>query len=107
MEPTPGVYSELYLARLEQLVGWAQAQGVSVVIDFHQDNYSQQSHACCADDGAARWAWLVNVSSLTEAQRLEIAPIRARVFVPALLSFFFLFLNRTRDYPPSLPIARG
>ena len=41
--------------------------------DFHQDNYANISRFCCADDGAPAWAWLVNNTQLTAAEKLEIA----------------------------------
>jgi endoglycosylceramidase len=41
LEPTPGVYSQQYLARVAQVVGWAKEQGIYVLLDMHQDNYSR------------------------------------------------------------------
>jgi hypothetical protein len=41
LEPTPGVYSRVYLDRIAQVVGWAREQGVYVLLDMHQDNYSR------------------------------------------------------------------
>ena len=75
LEPEPGQYSGLYLDRVAQIIGWAAVRGVGVVIDFHQDNYAELSHACCANDGAPDWAWLVNSTKLTPAQRAEIAAL--------------------------------
>ncbi|HEX4864277.1 MAG TPA: cellulase family glycosylhydrolase [Acidimicrobiales bacterium] len=41
LEPTPGSYSQQYLDRIAQVVGWAREQGVYVLLDMHQDNYSR------------------------------------------------------------------
>ncbi len=41
LEPTPGVYSSVYLARVRQVVGWAGQQGIYVILDMHQDQYSR------------------------------------------------------------------
>jgi hypothetical protein len=72
IEPAPGEFSAPYFARVNQLLDWCGAHNVSVLLDFHQDNYANLSHACCADDGAPPWAWLVDPSTWTPAQRLEI-----------------------------------
>ena len=41
LEPTPGTYSRMYIDRIAQVVGWARRQGVYVLLDMHQDNYSR------------------------------------------------------------------
>lgn len=41
LEPEPGVYSASYVARIAQVVGWAEQQGVYVILDMHQDAYSR------------------------------------------------------------------
>ena len=41
LEPRPGVYSTEYLQRVEQVVGWAGQQGIYVILDMHQDQYSR------------------------------------------------------------------
>jgi endoglycosylceramidase len=68
LEPTPGVYSGVYLARVAQVVGWARQQGISVILDMHQDQYSRyilpaakgSAPAGCTSsggsDGAPAWA---------------------------------------------------
>ncbi len=68
LEPTPGVYSTTYLARVAQVVGWARQQGIYVILDMHQDQYSRYilpasksaSPAGCSPsgggDGAPAWA---------------------------------------------------
>lgn len=41
LEPTPGTYDSTYIDRIAQVVGWARSQGIYVLIDMHQDNYSR------------------------------------------------------------------
>lgn len=41
LESEPGVYDPVYLDRVEQLVDWAEEQGLYVILDLHEDNYSQ------------------------------------------------------------------
>ena len=40
-EPTAGTYSTTYLNRVAQVVGWARQQGIYVILDMHQDQYSR------------------------------------------------------------------
>ena len=41
LEPHPGVYSTTYLDRVAQVVGWARQQGIYLILDMHQDQYSR------------------------------------------------------------------
>ena len=41
LEPTAGTYSATYLDRVAQVVGWARQQGIYVILDMHQDQYSR------------------------------------------------------------------
>ncbi len=68
LEPTPGTYSPTYLNRVAQVVGWARQQGIYVILDMHQDQYSRyilpstakKLPAGCTpsggSDGAPKWA---------------------------------------------------
>ena len=76
LEPTPGRYDPSYIRRIDQILEWAESNGVDVLIDFHQDNFANISSFCCADDGAPAWAWLVNETKLTEAEKIEIALLK-------------------------------
>lgn len=51
LEPTPGVYDEAYLAKLDKRVEWARENGLYLMLDMHQDLYAQQWA-----DGAPAWA---------------------------------------------------
>ncbi|WP_158600447.1 glycoside hydrolase family 5 protein [Tessaracoccus antarcticus] len=55
VEPEPGVYSEDYLAWLASQLDLLGEHGIGVVLDAHQDLYSQ---SFC--DGAPGWATLTN-----------------------------------------------
>ena len=44
LEPTPGQLDRTYLERIAQVVGWAKAQGIWVVIDLHQDAWSKYDY---------------------------------------------------------------
>jgi endoglycosylceramidase len=41
LEPERGNFSELYLDRVAQVVGWARDAGVYVILDMHQNGYSR------------------------------------------------------------------
>lgn len=52
IEPTRGVYSESYLAKVDAAVECAHNAGVLVLVDLHQDAYSKE----IGEDGAPLWA---------------------------------------------------
>ena len=52
VEPQPGVIDTAYLDAVAERLDWFHAAGIHVVIDMHQDVYSQVF--CC--DGAPAWA---------------------------------------------------
>jgi endoglycosylceramidase len=70
LEPTAGTYSSTYLDRVAQVVGWARQQGIYVILDMHQDQYSRYilpaskstAPSGCSPsggaDGAPSWAVL-------------------------------------------------
>ena len=70
LEPTAGRYSSTYLRRVAQVVGWARQQGIYVILDMHQDQYSRfilpaakaAAPSGCTpsggSDGAPSWAVL-------------------------------------------------
>jgi len=41
LEPDPGEYNQTYIARIAQIVSWAKAEGIYVLIDMHEDDYSR------------------------------------------------------------------
>ncbi len=68
LEAEPGNYKTAYLEQVAQVVSWAKEQGVYVLLDMHQDQYSRSIQADpakpCAQgtdpsggfDGAPAWA---------------------------------------------------
>jgi endoglycosylceramidase len=68
LEPAPGKVDATYLDRIAQVVSWAKARGLYVVIDMHQDAWSKYLYSTDADncvppnkkapgyDGAPLWA---------------------------------------------------
>jgi endoglycosylceramidase len=52
VEPEPDVYDDAYLAAVAQRVQWFEDAGIYVILDMHQDVYSEVF--CC--DGAPAWA---------------------------------------------------
>lgn len=51
IEPARGSYDDAYLAQVAERVDWAEAAGIDVVIDLHQDVYGEGF----GFDGAPRW----------------------------------------------------
>jgi endoglycosylceramidase len=54
VEPSPGVYDDAYLARIERTVNELGRQGIAVLLDFHQDMYSERFQG----EGWPDWAVL-------------------------------------------------
>ncbi len=52
IEPERGVFDENYLAALEERVTWAEAAGIYVIVDMHQDLYGE---GFVGGDGAPKW----------------------------------------------------
>lgn len=53
LEPAPGKVNEAYLQQLDERVRWASRQGIYVLLDMHQDLYSNKY-----SNGAPDWATL-------------------------------------------------
>jgi len=54
--PEPGVIDRSYLARVAQVVSWARGNGIGVLVDMHEDNYSLKTYPAHEADGAPSWA---------------------------------------------------
>lgn len=53
LEPEPGEINEEYLKEIDKRVYWARINGISLILDMHQDLYSRKF-----GNGAAAWATL-------------------------------------------------
>ncbi len=94
LEPTPGYYSTQYLARISQVVNWARQQGIYVILDMHQDQYSRflvdasrttpNPPGCSSSngqDGAPLWAVVTdNKPSCSLLGQNELNPAMAAAF---------------------------
>ena len=54
VEPEPGRYDDAYIERLAERVRWCRELGLHVILDMHQDLYSEKY----GGDGAPAWACL-------------------------------------------------
>src|SRR5262249_26763951 len=52
VEPSEGVFDDAYLDQVALRLDWAQANGIAVVLDMHQDVFGEGF----GFDGAPRWA---------------------------------------------------
>jgi endoglycosylceramidase len=59
-EPQPCAYSEPYLSGWERVVEWAEARGLYVIVDFHQDAYSRFALDGCGE-GFPEWTVLSSI----------------------------------------------
>jgi Cellulase (glycosyl hydrolase family 5) len=63
--PQPGEIDQHYLDRVAQVVGWAKANGIGVLVDMHEDNYSLETDPGHEADGAPAWAIVDNGTACT------------------------------------------
>ena len=61
-EPHPCEYADDYLASIERTVSAAEARGLYVIIDFHQDGFSRFTLGGCGE-GFPQWAVLSSLST--------------------------------------------
>jgi endoglycosylceramidase len=67
LEPERGRFDQLYVDRVAQVVGWAKAVGIYVIIDMHQNGYSRYVGPAAGDNsklrfytGAPAWATITD-----------------------------------------------
>ena len=65
--PEPGVIDRQYLDRVSHVVSWARSNGVGVLVDMHEDNFSWPSYPGHEADGAPSWANLYDGTPCTPA----------------------------------------
>jgi endoglycosylceramidase len=89
LEPSPGKFSEAYLAKIGQVLAWAKAQGIWVILDMHQDRYAASLYPGEAD-GFPQW--------MVETFGLKTTPILGDITDPAVQGAFTSFwLDRSVD----------
>jgi len=114
LEPTPGVYSKTYIDRIAQAVGWAQQQGIYVLLDMHQDAYSRYTpetapinvpplitpvqESSAHADGAPPWAVMADDAPADAVDGI------AELNLNVEAAFTSFWLNRT---PPAAEGAQG
>lgn len=59
LEPQPEKYNESYLESIDKIFALAEKYGVYILLDMHQDLYSQNDGKCVGD-GAPSWAALTD-----------------------------------------------
>jgi len=105
LEPQPGVYDQIYLDRIAQVVDWARQQGIYVLLDMHQDAYSRYIAGATVPtvpplttsprgyDGAPKWAVVTDGMPV-------FAVVGVREFDAAVQwAFTNFWLNRSLPYP--------
>jgi len=63
--PKPGEISQPYLDKVARAASWARSNGVGLLVDMHQDNFSWQSYPGHEADGAPAWANLYDGTPCT------------------------------------------
>jgi endoglycosylceramidase len=66
LEPQPGVYDNAYLSRIFRTYRVLHEQGISVLLDFHQDMYNERFQG----EGAPDWAILGQAATETPTPQL-------------------------------------
>jgi endoglycosylceramidase len=106
LEPQPGQIDQDYLARIEQVVGWARAHDVYVLLDLHQDAWGPAVgtpdgvecppplEPAIGWDGAPAWATsLVGTVATCRLDQRELS-----VAVQTSFSAFFLDLDGVQSH---------
>ncbi len=113
LEPYPGSYSTIYLNRIAQVVHWAAQQGIYVILDMHEDQYSRflaTASASAPDptgcspsngqDGAPLWA------VVTDGQP-SCALFGQNELNPAMAAAFQNFWDNSTTGADGKPIPQG
>ncbi len=87
LEPTPGTIDPQYLKQIQQEVQFCSDDGLYVLLDMHQDLYSQ---SLCYGDGAPAWACDLTGYSVTQCSTTNWA---TNYLVPAITQSFQNFWN--------------
>ncbi len=79
VEPAPEVYDAAYFERVEEQLDWMHEFGIQVVLDMHQDVYSEVF--CC--DGAPLWAVRANIDDFVQLPQWDL-----NYFTPEVMEAF-------------------
>ena len=113
LEPVPGSYKTAYLEQVAQVVSWAKEQGVYVILDMHEDQFSRfiqpDPLKPCPDgtsasggfDGAPAWA--VVTSGKAACAPFGQAPLSAAV----VAAFDAFWKNAVVDVPQGDAPGKG
>jgi endoglycosylceramidase len=85
IEPTEGSYDEAYFGRIDDALDCAEAAGIVVLIDLHQDAYSKE----IGEDGAPLWAIVPAPTMLLEGPLDDLGARRDSVQVNDAFRTFF------------------
>jgi hypothetical protein len=91
LEPTRGKLDQAYVGEIKQAVGWAKQYGVYIVLDMHQDGWSNaptpDGTVCRAGtdpmwgyDGAPAWATITDGAPRCQFTGRDISPAGDRAF---------------------------
>jgi endoglycosylceramidase len=91
LEPTRGTFNAAYLQQITQAVGWAKKHGIYIVLDMHQDGWSNAATpngTVCRPgtdpmwgyDGAPAWATITDGAPRCQFTGRDISPAGDRAF---------------------------
>lgn len=85
LEPERDVFDDAYLERIDHVVRLCEAEGIYVLLDFHQDAYSKE----IGEDGAPLWAIVPPPTELLEGPMHDLDQRRtSKQVIDAFNSFF-------------------
>lgn len=93
LEPAEGQFSDAYLERLDEVLGFCRDAGLFVLIDFHQDAYSKE----IGEDGAPLWAIVPPPDELLEGPLEDLEARRLSPQVARAFKSFFENRENIRD----------
>jgi endoglycosylceramidase len=97
LEPQEGVFSDVYLARMQEVVRLTVDAGLWVLLDFHQDAYSKE----IGEDGAPLWAIVPPPEQLLQGPLTDLS--QRRVSRQVLNAFRGFFTNQENLQERFLP----
>ncbi|MCA9774752.1 MAG: cellulase family glycosylhydrolase, partial [Myxococcales bacterium] len=91
IEPEKDAFDEAYLDRVAERVQWYADAGIGVILDFHQDLYTNQWNGAVGSNGAPPWAIRTNGHAYEEG----ITPWWLNYLQPAVQAAFDNFFDYT------------